>query len=74
MGRGVGDTTFWAIVGKVQTMADGGIRLYLDLPEDAIVQAAEMMAYKREGVVLDVTCRPKDENERDEPERGNTRK
>lgn len=66
--------TFWAIVGKVQTMADGGIRLYLDLPEDAIAQAAEMMAYKREGIVLDVTCKPRGENERDESERGNTRK
>ena len=61
----VNDTTFWAIVGKVQTMADGGIRVYLDLPEDAIVQAAELMAYKRGAVVLDVTCRPRVENERE---------
>ena len=53
------ETTFWAIVGKVQTMADGGIRVYLDLPESAIVAAAELMTYKREGVVLDVVCRPK---------------
>lgn len=48
--------TFWAIVGKVQTMADGGIRIYLDLPEDAIVAAAELMACKRAGTVLDVVC------------------
>ena len=58
-------TEFWAIVGKVQTMADGGIRVYLDLPENAIVQAAELMAYKREGVVLDVVCTPRVENERE---------
>ena len=43
-------------------MADGGIRVYLDLPESAIVQAAELMAYKREGVVLDVECRPKQDD------------
>lgn len=48
---------FWAIVGKVQTMADGGLRVYLDLPEDAIVAAAELMACKRAGTVLDVTCK-----------------
>jgi len=29
---------FWAIVGKVQTMADNGIRVYLDLPETAVMQ------------------------------------
>ena len=64
-------TTFWAIVGKVQTMADGGIRVYLDLPEGAIVQAAELMTYKRQGIVLDVTCTPRVEEE-NEPERHRT--
>lgn len=59
----MGDTTFWAIVGKVQTMADGGIRVTLDLPETAIAQMAELAAYKINGVVLDVTCKPRDENE-----------
>ena len=49
---------FWAIIGKVQTLADGGIRVYLDLPEDAIVQAAELMACKRNGQILNVTCEP----------------
>jgi hypothetical protein len=61
-------TEFWAIVSKVQTMADGGIRVYLDLPETAIVQMAELVTYKANGVVLDVTCKPRDENERDGPE------
>ena len=60
------DTAFWATVGKVQTMADGGIRVYLDLPESAILQAAELMAYKRECVVLDVVCRPRQDDERDD--------
>jgi hypothetical protein len=61
----VGLVEFWAIVGKVQTMADGGIRVYLDLPEGAIMQAAELMAYKRAGVVLDVTCTARQDDERE---------
>ena len=59
------ETAFWAVVGKVQTMSDGGIRVYLDLPESAILQAAELMAYKRECVVLDVVCRPKQDDGRE---------
>ena len=59
------ETVFWAIVGKVQTMADGGIRVCLDLPESAIVEAAELMANKRQGVVLDVVCRPRVDDERE---------
>lgn len=53
---------FWAIVGKVQTLADGGIRVTLDLPEDAIIQAAELMTFKREGVVLEIECKQKKES------------
>lgn len=45
---------FTAIVAKVQTLADGGIRLTLDLPEQAIMQAAQLMVCKRVGAVLDV--------------------
>lgn len=50
--------TFPAIVAKVQTLADGGIRVTLDLPEQAIMAAAELMACKREGVTLWVECKP----------------
>ena len=56
---------------RVQTMADGGLRVYLDLPESAIVPAAEMMAYKRHETVLDVVMTPRDQ---DEPEPSETRK
>ena len=49
---------FWAVVQKVQTLADGGLRVTLDLPESAIMQAAELMAYKREAVVLRFECKP----------------
>lgn len=47
---------FVAVVQKVQTLADGGLRFTFDAPEDAIVPAAELMACKREGVVLEVVC------------------
>jgi hypothetical protein len=45
---------FPATVEKVQTMQDGAIRITLDLPEDAITQAAALMACKREGIPLRV--------------------
>lgn len=45
---------FPATVEKVQTLVDGGIRITLDLPEDAIAQAAQLMACKREGIPLNV--------------------
>jgi hypothetical protein len=38
---------FPAQVVKVQTLADGGIRLTLDLPETAIFEAAQLMECKR---------------------------
>jgi hypothetical protein len=47
--------TFIAAVAKVQTLADGGLRVTLDLPEDAIVEVAWLMVLKREGVALRLT-------------------
>lgn len=49
---------FAAQVAKVQSLADGGIRLTLDLPEDAIMQAAQLMECKRWGAALNVTALP----------------
>jgi hypothetical protein len=49
------ETVFWATVAQVRTLADGGIRVTMDLPEDAIMQAAQLMECKRVGVVLKVT-------------------
>jgi len=37
---------------KVQTLADMGIRITLDLPETAIPQAAMLMEAKRAGIPL----------------------
>jgi len=47
-------TEFVASVQKVQTLADGGIRLTLDLPETAVVQMAELAAYHAHGVAVKV--------------------
>lgn len=44
---------FAAQVAKVQSLADGGIRLTLDLPEDAIMQAAQLMECKRWAAVVE---------------------
>jgi positive regulator of sigma E activity len=51
------EITFQAIVARVQTMADNGLRVTLDLPEQAVLEAAQLMELKRLGVVLDVTVR-----------------
>lgn len=64
--------TFYATVTKVQTLADGGLRLTLDLGEDAIMPAAELMACKRAGVVLDVVCNEKSRDD-DGEQRKDTR-
>ena len=66
-------TEFWAIIGKVQTMAgDNGIRITLDLPETAIVQMVELAAYQINAVVVDVVITPRQENEPTNP--GDSRK
>ena len=48
---------FEAQVAKVQTLADGGVRVTLDLPETAITQAAMLMECKREGIELKFTAK-----------------
>ncbi len=47
--------TFQAVVYKVQTLTDGGLRLTLDMPETAIVEAAALMECKRNEIALKVT-------------------
>ena len=51
------DLRFQAIVARVQTLADNGLRVTLDLPEQAVVEAAQLMELKRLGAVLDVTVK-----------------
>ena len=50
---------FIAQVARVQTMADGGIRVVLDLPETASMVMAQLAECQRFGVVLEVEVTPK---------------
>ena len=50
---------FEAIVAKVQTLADGGVRLTLDLPETAIPQMAMLAQTKVDGIALVFTAKAK---------------
>ena len=52
---------FPCIIQKVTTLADGGIRVTLDLQEDSVVQAAQLMELRRQSAVL--TCRVRDGHE-----------
>lgn len=47
---------FPAIVSQVRTLADEGLRVTLDLPEDAVYQAAWLMEVKRAEAVVTVSC------------------
>lgn len=47
---------FEAAVARVQTMADGGLRVILDLPEDKVFEAAWLIEVKRQEAVIKVTC------------------
>ena len=47
---------FSGFVARVATLADGGIRVTLDLPEDAIYTAAWLMECKRTGTYLDLVA------------------
>jgi hypothetical protein len=47
---------FHAVVYKLQTLVDGGIRLVLDLPETAIPQMAMLAECKRQGIPLNISC------------------
>jgi hypothetical protein len=49
---------FDAVVYKVQTLVDQGLRVTLDLPETALIAAAQLMATKREGMILHIVCNP----------------
>jgi hypothetical protein len=50
--------SFPAQVVKVQTLADNGLRLTLDMPESEIIAFAWLAQCKRDGVALQITCKP----------------
>ena len=53
---------FQAEVSKVSTLADGGIRVTLDLPETAIETAKKLMEARQAGAILQVAAVPVDVN------------
>lgn len=55
---GAGAIAFPAVVQRVSTLADGGLRVTFDLPEDAILAAAEMMAIRQAGYPVNVSVVP----------------
>ena len=58
--------TFPAQVARVQTLADGGLRFTFDAPEDAVMQAAQLMECKRFGVGLVVNVEAQESEETQE--------
>jgi hypothetical protein len=49
-------------VAQVRTLADGGIRITLDLPEDAIECMAHMAACHAQGIAIRLTYEDYDDN------------
>jgi hypothetical protein len=49
---------FKAQVSQVRTLADGGLRVVLDLPEDALEQVSALMRVKQIGVILEIAAVP----------------
>lgn len=49
---------FTATIAKVQTLADGGIRVTLDLPETAILAAAQLMTVRQQVGVVNAELTP----------------
>lgn len=47
---------FMATIAQIRILADGGIRVTLDLPEDAIAEAAMLMQVRQAGEVVTVRC------------------
>ena len=54
-----------AVVYKVQTLIDGGLRVTLDLPETAIAEAAWFMECKRSETPLKVNAKKEERETRE---------
>lgn len=64
---------FAAIVYKVQTLTDHGIRITLDLPETCIPQMAMLAEVQREGIPLIFTAKADVPQNRNKSGSGKTR-
>jgi hypothetical protein len=53
------EITFQAVVYKVATLVDKGIRVTIDLPETCTMQMAQLAECKRFGVYLNISFDPK---------------
>lgn len=49
---------FRAQVSQVRTLADGGLRVVLDLPENALKQVSQLLEVKQGGAILEVVAVP----------------
>lgn len=49
---------FHGAINKVSTLADLGIRVVFDLSEDAVMQAAQLMAIRQAGMSVKVVVTP----------------
>ena len=56
--------TFPAMVYKVQSLTDGGLRVTLDLPEDCAAEMAMLYETRREGIPLVFTATVEGEPEK----------
>lgn len=54
---------FVCTVAQVKTLADGGIRVSLDLPETEVMTAAQLMECKRASGVLKMTAQVVDDTQ-----------
>ncbi len=74
MAETVNEIRFVAAVEQVRTLTDGGIRVWLDLPETAIPQSAMLMECKRDGIPLAFIARLDDGLDGEETENGTKRR
>ena len=50
---------FWAEIIRVQTMADGAIRMIFEAAENETVLLAQLAECRRRGAILEIEARPK---------------
>ena len=50
------EIVFHAAVHQVKTLADNGLIISFELPETEVMQAAQLMECKRQGIYLNITC------------------
>jgi hypothetical protein len=54
------EIVFHAAVHQVKTLADNGLIIAFELPETEVMQAAQLMECKRQGIYLNITCEVSD--------------